>query len=68
MKKYCITMIVIGGGLATFGLSGFSASLGTLWGELNGGASWDNGSRIEITVGVVLFLLGISIRKELRVS
>jgi hypothetical protein len=52
-------MIVLGGALAVFGISGFEAHVGSF-----GGAAWDIGDRIEIAVGVGLFILGISLRRS----
>lgn len=66
MKKIAISMAVGGSGLAAFGLSAFDASIGRFGDTLDGGAGWNLGSRIEITVGVVLFTLGFFLYKESR--
>lgn len=66
MKKIAILMSVGGSGLAAFGLSAFDASIRKFGETLDGGAGWDLGSRIEITVGVVLFTLGVFLYKESR--
>lgn len=63
-------MIVLGGALAAFGFSGFEASwdLNTNFGTMqgNGWAAWGVSSKIEITVGVGLFLLGILLSNRTR--
>lgn len=64
IKKLSSPMIVVGGALAAFGFSGFSASVETLLGSLSGSAGWSIGSQIEITIGTALFLLGMSLRNQ----
>ena len=63
MKKLSIAMAVLGGALAAFGLTGFSASLDNVAG-LSGWAGWDTASRVEVIIGVALFLLGKCLLKR----
>ncbi len=51
MKKFAVPIIILGGGLAAFGLSGWRRY------------GWEIDARIEIALGVVLLLLGIFLRK-----
>ena len=56
LKKAAIPMMVIGGGLAAFGLTSYQGS------RLLSG--WSVGGQITIAIGVALFILGALLRKE----
>lgn len=58
MKRFSLLMMVIGGGLAAFGLSGYGGNRYFL--------GWSFGDRIEIAIGVALFILGMFFRKSAR--
>lgn len=67
MKKPWISMIVLGSGLIAYGFSGFDADISSnSFRGLEGAASWDTISRIEMTVGAVLLSLGIALYEESR--
>ena len=57
LKKYSIAMIVCGGALAAYGLSGRTAF-----------GWWPDDARIEIAIGIALLILGIVLHKEKRDS
>ncbi|MGP8250500.1 MAG: hypothetical protein ACLQHF_00600 [Terracidiphilus sp.] len=56
-----LIIVVIGGALAAFGISGFEEHSG-----IYGWAGWRVEDRIEIAVGVALVILGMFLRKESR--
>jgi len=72
MKKLAFVFVVLGSGLAAFGLSGWrmaTSIMSTLPGY--GGnpdiyAGWTPNSQLEITVGVILLVCGLLLRREAR--
>lgn len=66
MKKTADLLIVIGGGLAAFGISGFGLTLSEVVrpdGPI-GWYEWPLNSRIEIVIGVVSLIYGVILRKD----
>jgi hypothetical protein len=58
MKKFSLPFMVIGGGLAALGLSGYGGNRYF--------TGWSNSDRIEIATGVALFILGMFFRKSTK--
>lgn len=58
LKRFSIAIMAVGGGLTALGLSGYHAS--------RFGSGWDDDARIEIVIGVALFILGMFSRKNTR--
>lgn len=57
-------MVVVGGALAVFGLTGFTGSIDSIGGSISGGFSWDAAPRAEAVIGVALFLLGMCFKRR----
>lgn len=55
LKKLSLTLMVIGGAVAVLGLSGYSGTHIQAWSDTD---------RIEIAIGVGLFILGMFFRKQ----
>lgn len=66
MRKISIALAVFGAGLGAFGFSGFDGGIRTIMGSVDGAVSWDMYSRIEMTAGGALFVLGMLLFKESR--
>jgi len=72
MKKVAVLLILIGSGLAAFGISDFSGGLGTdtrgaaigTPAQLTGSLGWDMNDRVEIVVGVLSLIGGLILRKD----
>jgi hypothetical protein len=67
MKKVAALLIALGSGLAAFGFSGWRASTVLTLSEASGPdwrAGWTQGSRFEITLGAVLLVCGIMLRRN----
>jgi hypothetical protein len=74
MKKWAILLIVLGGGLAAYGISdlakGFSPAYESVRGEaaspeqMSVWYGWPRNSQIEIVIGVVALLYGAILRKD----
>lgn len=69
MKKTASLLVVLGSGLAAFGLSGFNASLRYdilpgLPSSYSGEAGWSFANQLEITAGVVLVACGGILRSD----
>jgi len=77
MKKVAVLLILVGSGLTAFGLSGFSGDLSPnfqltspvrtqtpVYGALDGSLEWPMVERMEITVGVLLLVGGLILRKD----
>lgn len=71
MKKLAVFLILFGGGLAAFGISGFGGSfslsspiLQGLEGGYSGLFGWSQNNQIEIVIGVVSLIFGVILRKD----
>jgi len=71
MKKVAALLIVLGSGLAAYGMSGFGGSLATqheilpgLQDGLSGSLGWSDNERAEIVIGVVALAGGLILRKD----
>ena len=58
MKKFSLLIMVIGGGLAALGLSGYGGNRYFI--------GWSYSDRIAIAIGVALFILGMFFRKSAK--
>jgi hypothetical protein len=75
MKKMANLLIVFGGGLAAFGISGFGGSFsndlshtiaGMTGDSWSGSLGWSLNNQIEIVVGVVSLASGLILRRDSR--
>jgi hypothetical protein len=71
MKKAANLLIVLGSGLAAFGISGFGGSfspqdviLPGMHGGVSGSVGWSQNNQIEIVIGVVSLICGVILRKD----
>lgn len=60
--KIAIVMVVFGACLAVYGIFDYQGAVGIL------PAGWTPGDRIEIALGVGLFILGLLLRRDSRKS
>jgi hypothetical protein len=61
MKKMAIPLIVLGAGLAAFGIFSFESHSGSI-----GWAGWSTGAQIEIAIGVASAIWGLILRRDSR--
>ncbi len=66
MKKIANLLIVLGSGLAAFGVSGFGGSFSSdrLPGTWSGSLGWSLNNQIEIVVGLVSLAYGLILRRD----
>jgi len=72
MKKLAALLIVLGSGLAAYGITGFSGELTTdtrgaafdMPNKLEGSLDWSMDNRIQIVVGVISLASGLILRKD----
>jgi hypothetical protein len=78
MKKEANFLVVLGSGLAAFGFSGWQATgvpggfvqpgtgdiQGAYWVQWTYSAGWTLNNQLEITLGVVLLICGLMLRKD----
>lgn len=58
VRKLSLPLMVFGGALAALGLSGYH--------RIFAFSGWSDGDRIEIAIGVALFIVGMFFRKQPR--
>ena len=70
MKKLAFLLVVLGSGLTALGFSGWQATgeavftlAGTSWPDWRLWAGWTPLNQIEMTVGVVLLVCGLMLRR-----
>ncbi len=67
MKKLSFFLIVLGSGLAAFGLSGWQLTTSHIFsieGEWDISAGWSAGDQFQITIGVMLLACGLLLRRD----
>ena len=66
MKKLAIVLILLGSGLAAYGISGFGFTMSDFVRSdgLIGWYEWPLNNRIEIVIGVVSLIGGVLLRKD----
>ena len=71
MKKAAVLLVVLGSGLAAFGISGFGGSSSTqevilpgAHGGESGSVGWSQDNQIEIVIGVMSVVSGVILRKD----
>ena len=69
MKKVAALLIILGSGLAAYGISGFEGEFSTApsfqigqEGEMSGSMGWSENKQIEITAGITLLVCGVMLR------
>lgn len=70
MKKLAFVLVVLGSGLAAFGFAGWQAVGNPVFldepGYLRFSAGWTLAGQLEITIGVVLLVCGLLLRRDSR--
>ena len=72
MNKLAFVFVVLGSGLAAFGLSCWHLATSSLWvaGDSeptwNVSAGWTATNQLEITIGVMLLVCGLLLRRDSR--
>jgi hypothetical protein len=74
MKKMANFLILLGSGLAAFGISAFTGNFSSDWARpempnaWSGSLGWSLKNQIEIVVGVVSVAFGLILRRDFKVA